>query len=421
MEHLEKLLRDVISVTQRIEASRKMYAAQIAPDFNAFNYIQTNELMLSRILADLLDPSQSHAQGDLFLKGFIKLLSCEWSDSIDLSSRPNQKIKVNTEVQTTASSDDGTPRRMDIYLTIKNDHHDIGLCIENKPFASDQNKQMTDYYKELEKRGHGLFHLVYLKYDGSEPSESSVAKDLLESWLVNEKITILSYADLIPWLDSCLGYIQNSRVQNFVKEFIGYIQKRFLGVSDMNERHELVKLVTQSSDSIAAAFLVKNSINDLKLSLMRKLLLSLEEECIQKGFVFSDDTKNINSRSIDKKYFGLYIFFDSHDRYGFRLEFFYSNNDGAEVGLCAKSPITDKADANFLELRKFLCQQLEWGFSESVLWPAWTSFKYKNWDTNPAPWIAIQNGEMAQLIIAEAETLFNTLKEKGKLHLLRAD
>ena len=75
MEHLEKLLKDVIAATQRIEASRKMYAAQIAPDFNAFNYIQTNELMLSRILADLLDPSKSHAQGDLFLKGFLKLLA----------------------------------------------------------------------------------------------------------------------------------------------------------------------------------------------------------------------------------------------------------------------------------------------------------------------------------------------------------
>lgn len=418
MEHLEKLLKDVIAATQRIEASRKMYAAQIAPDFNAFNYIQTNELMLSRILADLLDPSKSHAQGDLFLKGFLKLLACEWSDAIDLSNRPNQKIQVTTEAQTKASN---TQRSMDIYLTIKSDQHDIGLCIENKPFASDQKDQMLDYYVELEKRGHKLFHLVYLKYDGSEPSEHSVPKDQLESWLADEKITILSYADLVPWLESCLGYIQNIRVEVFVKEFVGYIQKRFLGVRDMSERHEVGELISRSNESIQAAFLVYNGVSDFKENLMKKLLLSLEEGCMQRGFLFSDDTKNINSRSVDKKYFGFYIFFDGSDRYGFRLEFFYPNNNGAEVGLCAKSPIADKADANFLALRSFLCQQLEWGFVESVLWPAWTGFKYKNWDTNPAAWITIQNGEMAQLILAQAEMLFDTLKKHDKLHLLRAD
>jgi hypothetical protein len=420
MEHLEKLLRDVISVTQRIEASRKMYAAQIAPDFNAFNYIQTNELMLSRILADLLDPSKSHAQGDLFLKGFLKLLVCDWSSSIDLSNSFNQKIQVNTEVQTKASSEDGTPRRMDIYLTIKNDHHDIGLCVENKPFASDQNNQMADYYKELEKRGHGLFHLVYLKYDGSDPSGDSVHKDKLESWLADEKITVLSYGDLVPWLESCLGYIQNTRVQNFVKEFIGYIQKRFLGVRDMNERHEVIKLVTQSSDSIAAAFLVQNNMNDLKLKLMKLLASQLNDACVKRNWSMTcKDFKMLHK----KRYFGFFVGIDGEAQYGFGFEFFGLNTGDCRTGLRRKSvPVDSKNDDRFFELRHFLTQQPSWASnSESLWWPAWTSFKYKNWDTNSAPWIAIQNGEMVQLIIAEAEILFDTLKKHDKLHLLRAD
>lgn len=417
MEHLEKLLKDVIAATQRIEASRKMYAAQIAPDFNAFNYIQTNELMLSRILADLLDPSKSHAQGDLFLKGFLKLLACEWSDAIDLSNRPNQKIKVDTEVQTKAS---GTQRSMDIYLTIKSDQHDIGLCIENKPFASDQKDQMLDYYVELEKRGHKLFHLVYLKYDGSEPSEHSVPKDLLESWLVNEKITILSYADLIPWLESCLGYVQNIRVEVFVKEFIGYIQKRFLGVRDMSEKHEIVKLMTQSASSIDAAFLVQNSMNDLKLNLMRLLASQLQKACVERNwFMTCKDFKILHK----KRYFGFFLGIDEGAQYGFGFEFFGLNTGDCRIGFRRKSaPVDHKNDDRFVELRHFLTQQPSWAFnSESLWWPAWTGFKYKNWDTNPAPWIAIQNGEMAQLILAQAEMSFDTLKKHDKLHLLRTD
>jgi len=416
MEHLEKLLKDVIAATQRIEASRKMYAAQIAPDFNAFNYIQTNELMLSRILADLLDPSKSHAQGDLFLKGFLKLLACDWFGSIDLTSSPEQKIKVDTEVQTKASR---TQRSMDIYLTIKSDQHDIGLCIENKPFASDQGKQMVDYYKELENRKHSLFHLVYLKYDGSEPSEYSVSKDQLESWLVDEKITILSYADLVPWLESCLGYVQNIRVEVFVKEFIGYIQKNFLGVRDMSERHEIVKLVTQSASSIDAAFLIGNSISDLKIEMMNRLFLTLKEKCSKRGWSF----KSESIRDLQKKHFHFFIFSgrNGHADYGLCIEFMRMNNGSCLIGLRRESEAVSDSSV-FLDLRKVLADQMSWEFNDkSEWWPAFAKVKYKHWDTNPAPWIAIQNGEMVQLIIAEAEMLFDTLKKHEKLHLLRAD
>lgn len=416
MEHLEKLLKDVIAATQRIEASRKMYAAQIAPDFNAFNYIQTNELMLSRILADLLDPSKSHAQGDLFLKGFLKLLACEWSDAIDLSNRPNQKIKVDTEVQTKASR---TQRSMDIYLTIKSDQHDIGLCIENKPFASDQNKQMTDYYKELEKRGHKIFHLVYLKYDGSDPSESSVAKDLLESWLANEKITILSYADLIPWLESCLGYIQNVRVEVFVKELIGYIQKRFLGVRDMNEKHEVNRLMIKSSESINAAFLIKNSIPDLQLSLMKMLYVQLKEKCDQSGwFIIAKDFKKIN-----KRHFGFIFGKDNGSEYGFCIEFFGLNKVDCRIGLRRKSaPVESENDSKFKGLRSHLTQKLSYSTNDkSPWWPAWKNFQYKDWELNADPWVAIETGEMARLLIAEAEQLLPLLDEGGKTDLLTVD
>jgi hypothetical protein len=416
MEHLEKLLKDVILATQRIEASRKMYAAQIAPDFNAFNYIQTNELMLSQILADLLDPSKQHAQGDLFLKGFLKLLACDWSDAIDLNNSPNQKIQVTIEAQTKASN---TQRRMDVYLTIKNDQHDIGLCIENKPFASDQKDQMLDYHVELEKRGHKLFHLVYLKYDGSDPSAESVPPEILENWLADKEITVLSYADLIPWLESCLGYIQNVRVEVFVKELIGYIQKRFLGVRDMNEKHEVNRLMIKSSESINAAFLIKNSIPDLQLSLMKMLYVQLKEKCDQSGwFIIAKDFKKIN-----KRHFGLIFGKDNGSEYGFCIEFFGLNKVDCRIGLRRKSaPVESENDSKFKGLRSHLTQKLNYSTNDkSLWWPAWKNFQYKDWELNADPWVAIETGEMATLLIAEAEQLFNLLDESGKTDLLTVD
>ncbi len=84
------------SVWQQLEAvriSREMYAAKLSPEFNCFGYISPNELCLSQIIADLLDPHGNHSQGDKFLSAFLGLigLGC-WTD--------NKDAQVNKEVTT---------------------------------------------------------------------------------------------------------------------------------------------------------------------------------------------------------------------------------------------------------------------------------------------------------------------------------
>ena len=39
--------------------------------FNPFQFLQTDEMGLSKILAFLLDPMETHGQGDLFLNSFF--------------------------------------------------------------------------------------------------------------------------------------------------------------------------------------------------------------------------------------------------------------------------------------------------------------------------------------------------------------
>lgn len=43
----------------------------LARRFNVFDYLRTDELGLSRIIADLLDPAGTHGQGALFLKALL--------------------------------------------------------------------------------------------------------------------------------------------------------------------------------------------------------------------------------------------------------------------------------------------------------------------------------------------------------------
>lgn len=42
------------------------FAPQLAPRFNCFDFIQPDEMMLSKILATLLNPQENHAQGEFF-------------------------------------------------------------------------------------------------------------------------------------------------------------------------------------------------------------------------------------------------------------------------------------------------------------------------------------------------------------------
>lgn len=104
----------------------------------------TNETDLSYILADLLSPKGSHQQDDLFLKHFIKIclpsLQChEWNEFLD------NLANIDIEREEIAYANQSN-RKMDIYLT---DGVKYGICIENKPYAKDQQDQLSDYYKEL--------------------------------------------------------------------------------------------------------------------------------------------------------------------------------------------------------------------------------------------------------------------------------
>ena len=44
----------------------------LARRFNVFDYLRTDELGLSRVIADLLDPRATHGQGELFLETLLE-------------------------------------------------------------------------------------------------------------------------------------------------------------------------------------------------------------------------------------------------------------------------------------------------------------------------------------------------------------
>jgi PD-(D/E)XK nuclease superfamily len=95
-----------------------LYCDRLAPDFNPFDFIQPDEVGLSKILNWLLDPTGTHGQGSRFLHLFLEQLGLVWP------SESHEWAKAETEVVIT----DG---RLDILISSGKFH----LAIENKPWA----------------------------------------------------------------------------------------------------------------------------------------------------------------------------------------------------------------------------------------------------------------------------------------------
>ena len=165
MDSVHNLLKEVNAKIKALDTAKQLYGEQLAPNFLVFDFVNTNETGLSWILASLLNPNGNHGQKTLFLENFIKICLPNIQDNNKwqnyLTNLP--KADVKTEDTTTASQ---SYRRMDIYLFAKINDETFGICIENKPYANDQPDQLTDYFKELEKRNLTHKHIVYLSEYG---------------------------------------------------------------------------------------------------------------------------------------------------------------------------------------------------------------------------------------------------------------
>ena len=156
----------------RIKDRRATLDREHAPRFSAFEAMLPSETGLSRVLKFLLDAEAAHGQGPTFLYQFLDLIGFPKCES--------HSFHAATEYPTR----DG--RRIDILLRSR----DYIIGIENKPWASEQDKQCQDYAEDLEWQMRGQWTLVFLTADGRTPETggefTSRIKPLKYQVLANE-------------------------------------------------------------------------------------------------------------------------------------------------------------------------------------------------------------------------------------------
>ena len=409
MEALQNLLNEVIKKTDALKTAQALYSRQLAPKFSTFDYINTNELGLSRILADLLNPKGNHGQQEAFLKLFIDHClpainqAANWKNFVEHI----EKTDVLVEELTWKS---GTSRRMDVYLQCRADGKRYGICIENKPYASDQFEQLKDYAIELDNRKLDHWHIVYLNEYSDMPSKDSIDPEKLDQLVKVNRFSVLKFSDLIDWLQACQVKCQNYSVTEFLVQLIKFIQKQFMGIEDMNIENTVLEVMLQNDESIEASIQIANNVDAMKKQLIQRLKTDLRSQCQNKEYILDFD--NIG-KGENCEYFGFKM---RDDDIGFISLEFATGFNNPVLGVRFYIDDTQNLDnqSYATEVKRIFDKYFT---NKKVIsrkwWPAYYEFYPFDWKNSGEPWYQIETGAMAIKIVEEVDEIYKILNDEN--------
>ncbi len=212
-------LRYYIDVSRE---ARKILSRSVASSFNVFDYLNPDENLLSQIIADLLNPNGSHGQDNIFISAFLAKLH---KVGCKLPKNWHSFTEANVVNEASTSFISNTARRIDIRIELPGP---FGIGIENKPWAEEQEAQLADYRKELERRYKGNFVLVFLCQRGRLPI--SIKDTELSELKENGMAAVLNYSDeFLSWLQDCIKLTEADKVRHFLKDFLRYVETKLSG------------------------------------------------------------------------------------------------------------------------------------------------------------------------------------------------
>ena len=312
--------RFVNGLKPRLDAARDLESElnrHLAHRFNVLDYVRTDELGLSRVIADLLNPRASHGQGPLFLQALLNNLKLtkRWA-----GLHPDG-ASVSLERVITAQ------RRIDVYVQIPSNDRLYCLAIENKPYASDQENQVRDYLEHLARKFQERFLLIYLSPAGETPSDWSLPEENLDQW--TGRFLVMSYHDdveavgdeeglvdayeafrdsfsLTDWLSECYQNCQVERLRWFLRDALLFCQRTF-GDHHMttdSEARTVEEYLLSNPENLAVARAVYESWPGVRDHVCKRFLEHLrgriEREVAQRIPAFAHDVE-INCRYDGKK------------------------------------------------------------------------------------------------------------------------
>lgn len=247
-------------------ASWKKRERTEAPRFRSFAFFSKREVAVSKMIAALLNPSETHGQGRLFLHFFLDKIS-------------NHKLNHlrQKEVRSIVVEDPTTLRRRIDIVVYFSDGFQLG--IENKVFgAKEQPNQISHYADELENRVPGRYALLFLHPEGVSRTSLGEAKqrDMEEH---NKLILEPAKPFLSAWIKECNDNCKAKTVRVFLHSLQEYIEnpleETFMDSTDTRTR--VIKDILKSSHTVEAALAIEEHVRSAKDTVLNNLLNKIHE------------------------------------------------------------------------------------------------------------------------------------------------
>ena len=314
---MEHLLKTVQSIRDKHDAINRSNGAS----FNIFNItnISTDEVRICRIIKELIDPTGSHYQGDIYLRLFIKhVLHMEQ----EIAERDYASAIVHRELLIKQD------RRIDLFIEIG----DKKIPIEVKIYAGDQDQQCQDYYSyALNSK------IFYLTLDGHMPSKESIGT------LKRECICSISFQnEIITWLNACLNTSETIRIGSIREIIIQVIDilKMLTGKREEGLEMELQKLIMTSKENMKNADLLRKAAEQVEYEMLSKVLLALDHR-IEKRYGLKRLINAMDFQQSKTAHSGINYFLHKLDMPGYEL-WLRVENDAS--GLYAGLIITENSE-----------------------------------------------------------------------------
>ena len=285
--NINQIVDSLISINQVIENFRLQREKNELYDsnrFNPFQFLRTDEMGLSKILAFLLDPTETHGQGDLFLNSFLKFIGKH-------QFLAYKKVNIYREKTTKETTKEN--RRHDIFIEGLLDNKIAWvISIENKlQGAVDREDQMNDYAIDLKNYVSESYFLIYLPVFSNNPPEISISEKDWAKLMTKKKAMVLSASMIIQWLDNTI--IIAPAVKQFCNDFKKFLSEDIMG--NTQNSNELVEYLVNNDKVLFSALTVLEAEKSLYEKLIKMLIEQLKIRCfrytelINYGFEFGEN------------------------------------------------------------------------------------------------------------------------------------
>ncbi len=258
-----RMSNDLNSLKSKIDKYTETKLEKVT--YNIFEVVSVidKEVIMCRMLADLLNPKGKHNNGIKYLNLFFQKVLPGQFDSEELL----KKTEVIKEYKIP-----GIDRRIDIVIKNKNQF----IPIEVKINAQEQKSQCYDYLKHA-KRKFPDTKIVYLTKYGTKPSAYSTVGTEDDPGVINQDdIILISFEEhIIDWLQEIVKN-ETGELRYAINQYLNSI-KEFTHTMDKKLYEDLAKDFLKSKKELVYGIQISEAVSVAKAEVLKNVLKKIEE------------------------------------------------------------------------------------------------------------------------------------------------